>query len=128
MMTPKLLVIDDDPLTCNLIETILQMENYRTVSVHHIDKEGIIPILNQKAPDMLILDIHLGSVETIKYVRAIRADGSWRKLPILMTSALDRRRVCLEAGANGFILKPFNWQELTKQVNTIWGNLKCQEV
>jgi DNA-binding response OmpR family regulator len=119
MENPKLLVIDDDPMTCNLLETILQMENYRTASIMNIDSGGIIPILDDKQPDMLILDLHLGVNETTKYVITIRSDEKWRHLPILMTSAIDESRACLEAGANDFVLKPFNWQEMAQRVHKI---------
>lgn len=128
MRNPKLLVIDDDPMTCRLIELVLQMENYRTTSVNHIGKEGIIAVLDDKEPDMVILDIHLGSKETLEEVRAIRVSASWRKLPVLMTSAIDRRQACLRAGANDFILKPFDWQVLLERVNKMRDNFIYQEV
>ena len=124
----KVLVIDDDPMTCNLLETILQMEQYRTVSTNHIDNEGIIPILDKEKPHLLILDFYLGSQETLKYTIAIRASKTWQHLPILMTSAIDRSRDCLKAGATDFILKPFDWQEMTNRINKIRDHVIYQEV
>ena len=128
MTNPKLLVIDDDPMTCRLIEMVLQMEDYRTTSENYIGEEGIIAILNDKEPDMVILDIHLGSKETLEELRAIRTSRNWRKLPILMTSAIDRRQASLQAGANDFILKPFDWQVLLERVNKMRDNFIFQEV
>ena len=128
MTNPKLLVIDDDPMTCRLIEMVLQMEDYRTTSVNYIGEEGIIAILNNEEPDMVILDIHLGSKETLEELRAIRASRNWRNLPILMTSAIDRRQASLQAGANDFILKPFDWQVLLERVNKMRDNFIYQEV
>jgi DNA-binding response OmpR family regulator len=84
--------------------------------------------LDDKEPDMVILDIHLGSKETLEEVRAIRVSASWRKLPVLMTSAIDRRQACLRAGANDFILKPFDWQVLLERVNKMRDNFIYQEV
>ena len=117
----KVLVIDDDPMTCSLLETILQMENYQTVSANSI--ENILSLLDQEKPHILILDFHLGTKETLEQVPIIRADADWRHLPILMTSAIDLRQDCLEAGANGFILKPFNWQEMMKIISKIRNDL-----
>ena len=114
----KILVIDDDPATCGLLETILQMEDYRTASAQKIESEIRI-LLNKEIPHLLVMDFHLGSKETVQYISDIRADGKWQYLPIIMTSAIDRRKNCLEAGANSFILKPFNWQELTKIVKQL---------
>ncbi len=117
----KILVVDDDPMTCSLLETILQMENYQTASATGFS--DILALLEKEQPDILILDFHLGSRETLEYVPLIRSNAAWRGLPILMASAIDRRQDCLEAGADDFILKPFNWQEMTKTVNKIRARL-----
>jgi DNA-binding response OmpR family regulator len=115
----KILVVDDDATTCSLLETALQMENYQTASVNRVKKGDIISLLNRETPHILILDFHLGTEETLKYVTFIRANDDWEHLPILITSAIDRRQDCLAAGADGFILKPFNWQGMTESVNEI---------
>ena len=122
MTSPKILIVDDDVITCGLLETVLQLENYPTTSVSKIENEDIISLLNSENPQILILDFHLGAKETTEYVTTIRNSSDWKQLPILMASAIDRRRECLEAGANEFILKPFDWQEMTKIVNRIHQN------
>jgi DNA-binding response OmpR family regulator len=119
----KVLVVDDDPMTCNLLETILQMEAYQTVSANHVNAGGIIPLLDKEKPDVIILDFHLGSQETLEFTMDIRASEAWKKLPVLMTSAIDRSQACLQAGADEFILKPFNWQEITQRVNNMRDRL-----
>ena len=123
MESLKVLVIDDDATTCSLLETVLQMENYQTASTNKIENGDIIAVLNNERPDMLILDFHLGSIETLEYVTAIRADTNWQRLPILMASAIDRSQECLKAGANEFILKPFNWQEMIRSINKLRDSL-----
>ncbi len=123
MKNLKILVIDDDATTCSLLETVLQMENYQTASTNKIEKGDIIALLNNEKPHMLILDFHLGSTETLESVTTIRANADWQNLPILMTSAIDRGQECLKAGANEFILKPFDWQEITKSVNQMCDHL-----
>ena len=128
MKTLKVLVIDDDPMTCNLLETILQLEKYQTASVHFIDDGGIIPILEREKPDIIILDFHLGPQETLEYIIEIRTDKTWQKLPILMSSAIDHSQASLEAGANDFILKPYNWQDMTHRINKMRDDLIYQEV
>ncbi len=114
----KVLVIDDDVTTCSLLEAILQMEDYKTASVHRVEPD-IVALLNREKPDVLVMDFHLGAHESLSHVASIRADTEWQHLPILMTSALDRRQDCLSAGANGFILKPFHWQEVTRNINKV---------
>jgi DNA-binding response OmpR family regulator len=118
----KTLVVDDDPITCSLLETILQMENYQTASATGFD--DIIALLDKEQPHILILDFHLGAGETLEQVPLIRANPTWQHLSVVMTSAIDRRQDCLQAGADEFILKPFNWQDMLKTVNKIRDNLK----
>jgi DNA-binding response OmpR family regulator len=124
----KVLVIDDDPATCNLLETVLQLESFQTSAVSAIDGEGIVPVLHLEEPHVLVLDFHLDGTEALEHIAAIRADPVWEDLPILITSAIDRRQDCLEAGADDFILKPFNWQEIIKRIHRIRKNSTQKEV
>lgn len=118
----KVLIIDDDPMTCSLLETILQMDNYQTASATNFS--DILELLDQEQPHILIMDFHLKSKETLDYIPVVRASSIWGDLPVLMTSAIDRRQDCLKAGANEFILKPFDWQEMTQTVNKISETLR----
>ncbi|HRV92110.1 MAG TPA: response regulator [Anaerolineae bacterium] len=128
METLKILVIDDDPMTCSLLETVLGMENFQTVSTSHIKNEDVLALLNQENPQLIILDYHLGGEETIADVKVIRADETWHTLPILMTSGIDYKQKCLDAGANGFVLKPFDWREIVDHVVKIRNDIIQQEV
>jgi DNA-binding response OmpR family regulator len=123
MTNLKILVIDDDPATCRLLEMVLQMDNYDTTSASIIEGGDVISLLNKERPHILIMDIHLGSQDTLGYARAIRADSEWQHLPVLMTSAIDRRQESLNAGASSFMLKPFNWPEISRVVNQIRNQL-----
>lgn len=116
MSGEKILIVDDDDAICTLLETILKMENYQTASVTEIDDEGIIALLDREKPQLLILDFHLQSQDTLVYLPVIRANQTWQDMAILMTSGLDQREICLAAGADEFLLKPFNWQFFTKTV------------
>ena len=124
----KVLVIDDDPTTCNLLETVLQMEAYQTKAVNSIGNGDIFSLLRDEKPDLLILDFHLDGEEALTYIAAIRTSQDWQDLPILITSAIDRRQDCIETGANEFVLKPFNWQEIVDSINKVRNDFIQQEV
>lgn len=128
MHKPKTLIIDDDPMTCSLLETVLQMENIPTVSAQQIKNDDILALINSENPQLIILDFHLGTKETLGYVEAVRADETWHTLPILMTSGIDYREKCLEAGADDFLQKPFDWQEIIERIHKISSEFKQQEV
>lgn len=114
----KVLIIDDDKTTCDLLETVFQMENYQTASAYMIEGT-IIPLLEAEQPDILVLDFHLGSEETLQYLDEIRSNTGWSHLPVLMTSALDKSFECLGRGANQFLLKPFDWQDVITSIKEI---------
>jgi len=122
MTTPKVLVIDDDYMTCNLVETFLKMEGFKAASIHRIENDNIISVVQKENPNIILLDYHLGSKETTRYVAALRASEQWLNLPIIMTSAIDYSRICLAAGATDFIVKPFNWDEITNRIKNLLNN------
>ena len=123
----KILIIGDDPTNCTLLKTILEMQGYQTASVHNIENEDIISLLNNQKPDVLFLDFYLGASETLKYITSIRTTPDWQRLPVLMTSAIDHDQECLVVGATGFILKPFNWDEITNNVHEICNQISNRE-
>jgi DNA-binding response OmpR family regulator len=115
----KILIIEDDPTTCALLQTTLEMEGHQTAIVHDVEHEDVLALLNLEKPDILFLDFYLGSKETLRYLTAIRGDTVWQQLPVLMTSAIDHSQDCLAAGANDFILKPFNWDDLIEKLGAV---------
>ena len=117
MESLKILIIEDDPTTCALLKTTLELEGHQTTTVHDINNDDILTLLNFEKPDILFLDFYLGAKATLPYLAPIRDNADWQQLPILMTSAIDHSQDCLAAGASDFILKPFNWDDLIEKVN-----------
>ena len=68
MNKSKILVIDDDATTCNLLKTVLQMENYEAVANSSIKNGDILWLLNSEQPAILILDFHLGTKDALEYL------------------------------------------------------------
>jgi len=125
MDTLKILIIDDSSGTRDLLTTILEMEDFKVAGIGHVEQGDIIATLTQQQPDFLILDYHLKGEETANYVKTIRDTPAWKNIGILMISAIDRERQCLQAGANGFMIKPFDWQDILNTIQKISGDLKA---
>ena len=125
MDTLKILIIDDSSGTRDLLTTILEMEDFQVAGVGQVEQGDIIATLAQLQPDFLILDYHLKGEETAQYVKTIRDTPAWQNIGILMISAIDREKECLHAGANGFIIKPFDWQDLLSTIRKISSDLKA---
>ena len=100
------------------------MEDFETASINGIEQGDILSALNRENPQLLIMDYHLGSQYTLRYIVTIKAAAGWRHLPIIMTSGIDHRQKCLSAGADRFILKPFKWQEVTQVIRELQHSME----
>ncbi len=114
---PKLLVVDDDPMTCRLIRLQVEMEGYPCETIS--DPEGILEVIDQAAPDLVLVDFHLGSQGGLDLLQVIRNSKEHQHLPVILMSATDYERECRQAGADGFILKPFNWHDIARAIDEV---------
>ncbi len=114
---PKLLIVDDDPMTCRLIKLQLEMEDYSCETLSA--PERILEVIDQAAPDMALVDFHLGTQGGLDLLQVIRNSEIHKNLPVILMSATDYERECRQAGADGFILKPFTWQDIERAIDEI---------
>jgi DNA-binding response OmpR family regulator len=118
----KLLIVDDDPITCQLLAFQLEMEDYSCTTLS--DPDQVLDVIADEAPTLVVADYHLGSCDGLDLLRTIRNHREWRYLPVVVMSGLDHREESEAAGANGFVLKPFGLDDL---VTTIQDVLTRQE-
>lgn len=81
-------------------------------------REGIEKALLEK-PDLIILDIMMPGMDGWEAARELKAKPEMKDIPILAATALFRDvdlKACTEAGCNGYIVKPFTFQELQAKV------------
>ena len=105
-------------LAADMLRFILEREGY--VVTHAADGRLARQAIEQSAPPALaVLDIDLPYHDGFELIETIRADARWRDVPILMLSSkgteLDIARA-LDAGADDFIVKPFQLEELKARV------------
>ncbi len=113
----KILVVDDDREMSRLLKTLFELEGHTVTVARAYDQ--ILPALAQEQPDIVLMDVHVQDSETIPLIQPIRQQG--KRLPILMTSGMDRRQECMAAGADQFILKPFLPTDLINLVQQLLG-------
>lgn len=115
---PKVLLADDDFTMIALLTTLLEMEGYTTASL--LDKRGdIIENIRQEKPDVIILDIHLGSRNGLDLVRQIRDTEDLKDIHVIMVSGMNRQEECMAAGADAFLLKPYMPEELFSKLRAL---------
>ncbi len=113
----KILVIDDDPMTCQLLTLQLEMQGYTCAAAS--DAEQVLPVMAAVSPTLVLLDFHLGDQGGLDLLRTIRSQAEYHHLPVVVMSGLDYRQECELAGADGFILKPFSLQDLITTIEEV---------
>ena len=104
-----ILIVDDEPDVLEVVEMLLLSEKYRVLKA----KNGIeaIDVASKETPDLVILDIMMPEMDGVEVCRKMREMDNMREKPIVMfsakLSAIDKKE-SFDAGADGFITKPFN--------------------
>ena len=116
--TATILVADDEPDNLALIKILLEREGYSVVAVEN-GREAVEHLLMRR-PDLVILDIMMPVMDGLEACRCIKRDEKTRDIPVIFLSAHDETEVQvngLAIGANDFITKPFNADELVARVD-----------
>ena len=119
-MKTKILVVDDEPDTIELIEFNLRAAGFEVISAE--DGEEALRKAKTSAPDLMILDLMLPELDGIEACKLLRRDPDTAGLPILMLTAkaaeIDRI-LGLEIGADDYVTKPFSPRELVLRVKKL---------
>ena len=115
-----ILVAEDDQDVAFLITEMLKEEGYEYVWAQ--DGQEAIDIINKQMPNLLITDIMMPRMDGIELIKKIREEDDKRHLPIIVVSARTEdadRLIGLEAGAEVYLGKPFNSEELMLRVRKL---------
>ena len=112
------MLIEDDQTMVSLLTTLLKLEGFSvsTPENHHID--GVLNDVRKERPEVVFVDVNLNSGSGLDLLREIRREPGIQQTRILMSSGLNLQTECIQAGADGFILKPFMPEELIKLIHT----------
>lgn len=113
----KVLVVEDHPDMRELLTWQVELMGFSAISAKH-GKEGVEKAMKEK-PNLILMDIMMPGMDGWEAARILRANPETRDIPILAATALFREsdlRSCLEAGCNGYLVKPFTFQELQGKV------------
>jgi DNA-binding response OmpR family regulator len=105
-----ILVLDDDTVFTELLQTVFQLEGYETVLVP--SPAECVAMVRDIRPALVLVDVHYSRERTFDLVRELRTDETLCTTPVLMTSGMDYHNESLAAGADAFLLKPFLPSEL----------------
>lgn len=104
------MLIDDDANMTKLLKTLLEMDGFEV----HVMARGQQAIDNavHNTFDVFMVDYHLQDMDGITIVHALRDGALSADTPIVMVSGLDVEKEALNEGADAFLIKPFEPEEL----------------
>jgi putative two-component system response regulator len=117
---PTILVVDDDPLLCELLRATFELEGIEMREAGHvIEAEKIIAA---ELPDAIVLDVGLPGVDGLFYCERLRESPRTRNVPIVVISGSREAGVsALTVGAQGFFAKPFDPLQLLSLLERLLG-------
>ena len=113
----KILIVDDEPTIVDLLEEHLQSEGYDTA--HAFSGEEALRVLDSVTPDLVILDLMLPGMDGYEVCRLMQQNPRLNHIPVIMVtarSATSNRVIGYQRGADDYVVKPFDPEELSVRV------------
>jgi len=113
----RILVIDDDEKTREIMRLILEKKGYETVEAE--SGESALEAMKAELPDLILLDVEMPGISGFEVVKRLKADSRTRTIPVIMVTGLGDQSSRLEALANGaedYLPKPVDPTELWMRV------------
>ncbi|RZK35125.1 MAG: response regulator transcription factor [Hymenobacter sp.] len=113
----RILIADDDPGIVDAVEMLLEFEGY---DVSTTLTGSTVLSLNDNLPDLLLLDIWMSGEDGRDICKKLKEDTSKKHIPVIMISASkDVKESAMKAGADDFLAKPFDMNDLLKKIEAL---------
>jgi DNA-binding response OmpR family regulator len=116
---PKLMLVEDDRTMLSLLTTLLEMQGYQIVTA--LGKEAVLQAARRERPDLVLMDVFLAEGDGVELLSALRGEDDLAQVKVIMTSGMDLEDRVREAGADGFLLKPYTPEQLIRMIETNLG-------
>lgn len=114
----KVLIADDDEAIVEITSMMLEMAGYKVINT--LDGNLVLNLLLEYKPDLLLLDVLMGDVDGRDVCKVIKSREDTRHTPVLIFSASHEiKQSALDAGADGFMEKPFNMSEILGKIKEL---------
>lgn len=119
-IVPKIMIVDDDKTTVALLQMLLELDGFSITQVARgaevMDKARV------ELPDAFLIDFHLSdNTSGDQIIAELRSDSHFAAAPIIAVSGMNVEDKALKAGANHFLLKPFDPGQLPKLFSQLIG-------
>jgi len=113
----KIMIADDDPGIVDAVEMLLEFEGYQVSST--VDGATVLD-MKDELPDLLLLDIWMSGEDGRDICRKLKHTDATKNIPVIMISASrDIKESAMASGADDFLAKPFEMNELLKKIEDL---------
>lgn len=106
----KILVADDNPAILDALKIMLEEEGY---DVETTEDGAVAQNMKKPLPDLLLLDVWMSGIDGRDVCRSLKSAKSTKHIPVIIISATkDIEQIAIDAGADGYISKPFQMNNL----------------
>jgi len=113
----KIMIADDDPGIVDAVEMLLEFEGYQVTST--VDGSTVLD-MKDELPDLLLLDIWMSGEDGRDICKKLKHTDATKNIPVIMISASrDIKESALESGADDFLAKPFEMNELLEKIEKL---------
>ena len=119
-MAKTVLIVDDSESIREVVSFTLQSEGYDVLV--GVDGEDALKFLDGRHIDIVITDLHMPNIDGLELIRRIRKIDSYKHMPILFLtteSQAEKKMEAKEAGATGWIIKPFVPAKLLSAISRV---------
>jgi len=116
----KILIVEDDVYMQLILKEFLSIVYETEVCVNGMD--ALASIQNGNIPDLIISDLNTAKINGLELLGQLQASDFFKSIPVIIVSGEDsseKRILCLNSGADDYIVKPFNPAELEARVRVI---------
>jgi len=123
----KILVVDDFSTMRRIVRNLLVELGFSSALIQEADDgESALTMLRAQSFDLVVTDWNMPNMTGIDLLRAIRAEGALKALPVLMVTAENNRDQIIaaaQAGVNGYVVKPFTAVTLKEKLTKIFERI-----
>lgn len=118
MTNKKIVICDDDEGILDMLTFVLEDSGYHIVA--EPNSLNLLPLIQAERPDLLLIDLWMPVLSGDQVVKKLKADPGTRNLPVVIISAsTDGRSIARDAGADSYIAKPFDIDQLVNTVSEV---------
>ncbi len=113
-------IVEDDPYMQKVL-TFCLSKTYKT-SAFNDGMAAMSALQSGTIPDLIITDLNTPLLNGLDFIKQMKASGFFQSIPVIIVSgdqSTDKKIECLSAGADDYVLKPFNPKELEIRVNIV---------